>query len=75
MKFLGILPLAGQLRLRRERCTKPDVPWLGCSARPQEISSGERIADARLLDLLGDEVLDQILVVNPAYVGRVDDIA
>ena len=30
---------------------------------------------ARLLDLLGDEVLDQILVVNPAYVGRVDDIA
>jgi len=41
----------------------------------EEISSGERIADARLLDLLGDEVLDQILVVNPAYVGRVDDIA
>jgi hypothetical protein len=40
----------------------------------EEISSAERIADGRLLALLGDEVLDQILVVNPAYAGRVDDV-
>jgi hypothetical protein len=36
--------------------------------------SGDRVLDARLLETLGDEVLDQLLVVNPGYVGRADDI-
>jgi hypothetical protein len=39
-----------------------------------EILSGDRVLDARLLETLGDEVLDQLLVVNPGYVGRADDI-
>ena len=39
-----------------------------------EILSGDRVLDARLLETLGDEVLDQLLVVNPGYVGRADDV-
>ncbi len=58
---------------RVERLVELGVPDHGRLA--EELSSGERVADARLLDLLGDEVLDQILVVNPGYIGRVDDIA
>ncbi len=39
-----------------------------------EILSGDRALDSRLLNSLGDEVLDQLLVVNPGYVGRADDV-
>jgi aminoglycoside phosphotransferase (APT) family kinase protein len=65
--------VAPRLSARRvERLIELGAPDHGRLA--EEISSGERIADGHLLDLLGDEVLDQILVVNPAYVGRVDDV-
>ena len=39
-----------------------------------EILSGDRALDSRLLNSLGDEVLDQLSVVNPGYVGRADDV-
>jgi len=38
-----------------------------------EILSGNRALDLRLLNSLGDEVLDQLSVVNPGYDGRAGD--
>ena len=56
-------------RRRLDRLGFPDHRSLA-----DEIVGGQRPVQAELLATLGEEVLDQLRVVNPGYVGRVDDV-